>query len=137
MKTKFPTLIAILAATMWSLQADEPMKMPTDSATPPASWPTLEKQAKDLETAIQTRDVHPIHKIDHAVADETVALQKSEPALPADQKKKLDGLLEDMAKQAHRAHVDGHTANWDDAAAAQKQFVADLKEAEAIMPSAK
>jgi hypothetical protein len=137
MKINITIVSALFSLATWPLHADEPMKMSMDTPTPPASWATLEKQAKDLASAVQAQDVHPIHKIDHAIAEETAALKKSEPALPADQKAKLDGFLDDMAKQTHRAHMDGHAANWPDAAAAQKQFVADLKEAEAILPSAK
>lgn len=137
MKTKILTIVTLLSVVIWPVLADEPMKMPMDMATPPASWPTLEQQGKDLASAIQSHNVHPIHKIDHAVSAETAELQKNAPALPTAQKQKLDELLADMAKQSHRAHMDGHAAKWDDAAVAQKQFTADLREAKAILPSAK
>jgi hypothetical protein len=136
MKTKIITVIALFFLGPWPVRSDESMKTTPDSTTPAASYSMLEKQAAGMEAAVQVHDVHPLHEIDHAVADETSALQKSEPTLPADRKTKLDGLLNDIAKQAHRAHMDGHKANWDDAAAAQRQFAADVKEAKAIVPAA-
>ena len=135
MKIQSIRLIAFSLLTFTALQADE-LNTTTDAPSP-ATWTTLEKQSKELAADIQAQDVHPIHKIDHAVTDETAALQKSAPPLPADQKKKLDALCADMAKHVHQAHLDGHASKWSDAAAAQKQFAADLQEAEAIAPSLK
>ncbi len=135
-KTSLTFALFVCSVAAGGLRADD-MSTLHMAAAAPASWTTLEKQAGDLGAAIQARNIHPIHKIDHAVADETAALQKNEPALAADQKQKLDGLLTDLSRQAHRVHLDGHAAKWDDAIAAQEQFAADLKEAEAIDPAQK
>jgi len=125
MKTKAILVLAI--STLLPLRADD--------AAP--TWATLDKQAADFAIHVKAHEAHALHGIDHAVADEIVTLKTSGAALPADQKVKFESLLDDLAKQAHRAHVDGHTDKWDDAALAQQQFAADLKAAEALVPAAK
>jgi len=103
-------------------------KKPQDAvqAQEPLSWHILEEQNQVFATGVQNRDVHILHKLDHAVSDEIAGLQKLEPALAADKKQQLEALLVDLSKQATRAHHDGHANNWEDAVAAQKQFAADV-----------
>lgn len=115
--------------------ADEPAKPPPEGAAPPASWATLKKQSEDLAADVAARDVHALHKLDYAVRAETAELQKGESALPPAEAHKLGALLADIAKQVSRAHHDGHAEKWDDAAAAQSQFAADLNAADAILSS--
>jgi hypothetical protein len=115
--------------------AEEPAKPPAAEAALPATWETLEKQAKDLAADVAARDVHALHKLDYAVRAETAELQKGASAQPAARAEKLGALLTDIAKQASRAHHDGHAEKWDDAAAAQTQFAADLRAAAAIISS--
>jgi hypothetical protein len=125
-------LCFMAAPRVW---ADEPAPTPPEGAAPPASWATLEKQSKDFAADVATHDTHALHKLDYAVRAETAELQKNEASLPAAQAQKLGALLTDIAKQASRAHHDGHAEKWDDAAAAQKQFAADLNAADAILSS--
>jgi hypothetical protein len=101
----------------------------------PSPLITLQKQAQDMATALQARDTHALHQIDHDVTTETAEWQKQEPAtLNHEQKAKLETLYADLAKQASRVHHDAHHQQWDDATAAQKQFAADVQELAALLP---
>ena len=72
-------------------------------------------------------DVHPVGLDEVRAALRTFTAQTWEKATAE--------LLADISKQASRAHHDGHAEKWDDAAAAQKQFAADLNAAAAIIAS--
>lgn len=128
-------IVSLLLAVGPFTRADDTTNTPGAGA-PAASWKALDQQAQNFAAAVQSKDPHALHKIDHAVPAETAELQKATSSLPADQKQKFDALLADLAKQAERAHHASHAANWDDVAAAQKQFTDDLKQAEALLPLA-
>ncbi len=99
---------------------------------PPGSWASLDQRSKELAAAVQERDSHAVHHLAEAVSDEASQLQQAPSALPHDRQRKVTVLLVDIGKQAARIHHDSHEGNWDDAAAAQKQFASDLAEAEGI-----
>jgi hypothetical protein len=106
---------------------------PNQKTTPDNVVTELNAQAKNLATAVAARDVHPLHMIDHATPDEIASAQKAAPNLSTDKKQKFDALCADLAKQASRAHHDGHHNDWNDAKEAQKQFAADTQQIAAIL----
>ena len=132
MKTTLP-LIALLFTAVGMTLVTANADSPNQKAAPDNVVTKLKAQAKDMTTAVAARDVHPLHMIDHAMPDEITAVQKEASNVAADKKQKLDALCTDLAKQASRAHHDGHHSDWNDAKEAQKQFAADAQQIATIL----
>jgi hypothetical protein len=123
---KIPLVLALAALAAASLRAAD---------APADPWVLFAQQADQMAVAVKAQDPRTLHQLDHAVGQEAADLQTNGPALPNDAKKKLNGLLADMAVQATAAHHDAHQAKWDEAAAAQAKFSDDVKATRALLPS--
>ncbi len=94
----------------------------------------LEKQSAAFAVAIQSRDIHTIHRLDMSIGSETVTLRKKTVALTDDQQKEYRALLTDIAAQAAASHHDAHAGKWEEAADAQIKLAADVKAAQVLFP---
>ena len=104
------------------------------STPPPNPWKLLEQQSSDLAAGIKAQETHPLHALDAAIGKETTDLQADSGTLPADKKQAYEDGLKKLAELAHGIHVDGHHKQWDDATKKQAEFVAVLKQTEALVP---
>jgi hypothetical protein len=125
MNTKL--IFAILLIPAAAFCADGPSPTPA-ALTAGELCDSLGRQSKIMALAVQSRDTHTLHKLDAAVNQEIAAfLAARGSALSSDQAK----LLGDMGTQATTAHHDAHHDQWDEVAAAESKFEADLKAIEA------
>jgi hypothetical protein len=120
-------LVALLAVLVPSLYAQQ-NKAGSDS--PQAAWSNIQQLVKDMETAVQSKNLHGIHDPTMKIRSSIKTLKQHSSMLSGDKKQKIGAALKELdtsVTDLHSAADEGNQADSETAIKAVKSALDQLK----------